>query len=311
MIPLIGGHVVCRKMRLRWSVLALVIPFGGCITNSGHATTSYVPEDGWVFQEAPREITWEKDGELLLLLDTEPNVSVVQVQVTRIPGNEYRPVVFLDGGKKRMDVGGRGSVRTPQAGASFFEFPKDVALAGKRVALGVEVLTPEAKRKLQYKVFSEAKENGKKILPPPEEGAAYEFELTTVEGSTIKSSELRGKVVVIDCWATWCSPCMAITPVLVSLSKEQNLVVVSVNLNDDKMEGVEKLKAMFGADTSTWKHVWVPPDERRQWNMSVGTDSIPLVLVLDKQGILHAAKTTQPEAVEKFIRSFLGAEEKG
>jgi thiol-disulfide isomerase/thioredoxin len=310
MIQLIGGHVVCRKMRFGWSVFALVIPIGGCMTSSGRVTTPYRPEDGWVFHDAPREITWEKDGELLLLLETDPNVSFVQVQVRRTPGNEYRPVVFVDGGKERMDVEGRGSVHMPQGGASIFGLPEGVTLAGKRVALGIEVLTPEARRRLQYRAFSQAKESGKKLLPPPEEGAPYEFELTTVEGDTLRSSALRGKVVVIDCWATWCGPCMAITPVLVSLTKEQNLVVVSVNLDDDKMEGVEKLKGMFGPATSTWKHVWVPLAERREWHMSVGTDSIPLVLVLDQQGILHSARTTQPEAVEKFIRSFLGAEGK-
>ncbi len=52
-------------------------------------------------------------------------------------------------------------------------------------------------------------------LPSPREGfLAPDFTLDTLDGSKVTLSELRGKIVVINIWATWCPPCRAETPAL-------------------------------------------------------------------------------------------------
>ena len=49
---------------------------------------------------------------------------------------------------------------------------------------------------------------------------AAPFELTTLDGNVVKSSELAGKVVLVNFWATWCGPCKEEMPSLARLQKQ-------------------------------------------------------------------------------------------
>ncbi len=77
-------------------------------------------------------------------------------------------------------------------------------------------------------------------LPAPVEGSpAPDFELIDLEGNTQRLSDLRGSVVLLNFWATWCSPCEVEMPVLDAAYqryRDQGLVVLAVNFDETEAE---------------------------------------------------------------------------
>lgn len=74
-----------------------------------------------------------------------------------------------------------------------------------------------------------------KSAPPLESGVAPEFALTTFDGQEITLSELRGKPVVINFWASWCIPCRTEAPLLERMWKEyreRGVIVLGIDYVD-------------------------------------------------------------------------------
>ena len=70
-----------------------------------------------------------------------------------------------------------------------------------------------------------------------ESGLAPEFSLKTLEGQEMTLASLKGKVVLIDFWATWCGPCRESIPHLVTLYKnyrEKGFEVIGVSVDKEK-----------------------------------------------------------------------------
>ena len=65
---------------------------------------------------------------------------------------------------------------------------------------------------------------------------APDFALKSVDGKIVKLSDYKGKIVIIDFWATWCPPCRRGIPDLVELQKEykKDLVVIGISLDAAK-----------------------------------------------------------------------------
>ena len=78
--------------------------------------------------------------------------------------------------------------------------------------------------------------------PPPAAGGVdtagpgLELTLRSLDGTTLELSELRGKVVLVDVWATWCGPCLMALPGLIRISKlrPDELVVVGLSTDQNK-----------------------------------------------------------------------------
>lgn len=80
--------------------------------------------------------------------------------------------------------------------------------------------------------------------------SALEADLKTMDGKAFKLADLKGKVLVIDLWATWCGPCRNSTPELVSLQKEYGskgfeVVGLDIDPESDTPEDVKKFADEF------------------------------------------------------------------
>ncbi|HVS82124.1 MAG TPA: TlpA disulfide reductase family protein [Pyrinomonadaceae bacterium] len=68
---------------------------------------------------------------------------------------------------------------------------------------------------------------------------APDFALSSLDGTTVKSSSLKGNVVVLNFWATWCQPCMGEIPELKEFAASSKVKVVGIALDEDGLKVVK------------------------------------------------------------------------
>ena len=114
--------------------------------------------------------------------------------------------------------------------------------------------------------------------------AAQDFALT-FEGKPAHLSDLRGKVVVLNFWATWCPPCVEETPALNRLQKHlepRNGIVLGVAADEDPAAFQEFL-GKYGVSFPTYRDP-ATKDNRSAIALSYGTSMYPDTYVIDRHG---------------------------
>jgi len=109
---------------------------------------------------------------------------------------------------------------------------------------------------------------------------APDFTLTSIDGNRVSLAEHRGKVVLLDFWATWCPPCRAAIPHVVELQNQyraDGFAVVGMNMDQDS----EDLTAFLQRNTVNYPIVRVTEDVRMAYG---GVSSIPIAFLIDRQG---------------------------
>jgi thiol-disulfide isomerase/thioredoxin len=126
---------------------------------------------------------------------------------------------------------------------------------------------------------------------------APSFSLTSLDGATVKSSTLKGSVVVLNFWATWCQPCMSEIPELKLLAADSKVKVIGIALDQD---GVKTIKPFVASNNINYT-VLVGDEEVFQRFNGVG---IPYTLVLDSsQRIVKIYRgPTTKEAIEQDLK---------
>ena len=122
-----------------------------------------------------------------------------------------------------------------------------------------------------------------------EKPKAPDFELKDTEGKTVKLSDYKGKIVILNFWATWCPPCRTEIPDLIKaseeLSKSDDAVIVAVNLtNGYNGETAERAKKFVKDNKMTMK---VLLDEKDEAAMKYGIASIPTTFIINRDGTVY------------------------
>lgn len=108
-----------------------------------------------------------------------------------------------------------------------------------------------------------------------------DFELLSIDGQKIKLSELKGKVVVINFWATWCGPCIAEMPHLLKLYekyKNQGLEILSISTDEER----EKVRPFVTQKRMTFP-IFNEPNGRKRFQAEL----IPTNIFIDKEGVIR------------------------
>jgi len=134
---------------------------------------------------------------------------------------------------------------------------------------------------------------------------APEFTLPDLEGNQIELSSMKGKVLILDFWATWCPPCKEEVPHLVALQskyRDQGLQIVGLSLD----QGGAGLVKPFADEHYVNYTMLIANDETAK--AYGGVSMIPTTFVVDRSGIVvkRFIGYTTPEAFEEAIQPLLG-----
>jgi RNA polymerase sigma factor (sigma-70 family) len=221
------------------------------------------------------------------------------------PGAEYRPVAFDDKKTRYVPERSRGGGWSETArfrgillDLNEYRLNPDVLPFDRVARLGVEVVPAETRRAAKEaasdQAFEEARKAGIQLLPRSAVGKPYSFALTAADGSALKSEAFKGKVTLIDCWASWSGACTEKLPGLKALyERRRGDGFEVIGLNFDKGRGPAEL--VVNSLALPWPQVYVADDDRtrRLWLDGPGFPSYPRVLLIDRDGILRWDGGTQ------------------
>jgi cytochrome c biogenesis protein CcmG/thiol:disulfide interchange protein DsbE len=133
---------------------------------------------------------------------------------------------------------------------------------------------------------------------------APEFQIAGLDGKPISLADARGKIILLNFWASWCGPCRAEIPDLVDLQAryQDRLQVIGLVVDDDDMDAIHQFVKDFGINYP----VGVAPMELRvQYG---GIPALPTSFILDAQGrvVQKHVGLRDPALYEIEIRALLG-----
>ncbi|MDZ4815938.1 MAG: TlpA disulfide reductase family protein [Verrucomicrobiota bacterium] len=130
------------------------------------------------------------------------------------------------------------------------------------------------------------------------------WELKDIDGKTVKLSDFKGKVILLDFWATWCPPCREEIPGFINLQKkygDKGVVIIGVSVDEGGPDVVKKFAQKLGVN---YPMLMASPELPDQYG---GIEGIPTTFIIDKTGKIvdiHVGMTPEAE-FEKIIKGLL------
>ncbi len=139
---------------------------------------------------------------------------------------------------------------------------------------------------------------------------APEVESLLLDGKKTKLSDYKGKVVLLDVWATWCGPCVAMIPHerdLVKKLKDKPFTLVSVSVDDKK----ETLQKFMEKQEMPWVHWWDNGQENKVMKL-YRVKAFPTMYLIDHTGVIRHKWVGSPgnDKLDAAIEALVKAAEK-
>lgn len=171
--------------------------------------------------------------------------------------------------------------------------------SGQRVPAIKEVVTSDLIARTSRGAFLDKQAEVQTNMSAPQLGyLAPDFELSDVEGKIVRLSELRGKPVLLNFWATWCPPCRKEMPDLQRFHEQygDKTVVLGINWNDEEQAAAEFLKS-YGV---TYKNMI---DRDGKVFVSYRLTAIPTSFWIDEAGVIRGY-WLGPMSIETMVQGF-------
>jgi thiol-disulfide isomerase/thioredoxin len=131
---------------------------------------------------------------------------------------------------------------------------------------------------------------------------APDFFFTTSQNQPVSNASLRGKVVLVDFWGTWCPPCRESVPILRNLNKKyagKPFQLVSVSSDDD----ADVWRTFIKAEHMDWpQYIDLPGDVLQAFKV----ESFPTFVVLDKDGVIRFRQSGEGPTTEGELEDAIG-----
>jgi peroxiredoxin len=168
------------------------------------------------------------------------------------------------GARPNLQTGAAGTVSCAACGTAFPETdirggkydadpPIPAPAAGKRnpIALLVVAVVATAMLFFGFHMARRSSASTSTSLSLAKSEPAPDFTLQSLDGKSVRLSDLRGKAVLLNFWATWCSPCKIEMPWFIELQKQygsQGLQVVGIAMDDSGKEDIAKFANDMGVN---------------------------------------------------------------